>query len=100
MGLMARNMENLRFFKDGCWKNEHSTANSMIFRFPPISASPSENWGSIFCYHLHDAAAGFRGSRSDGQKHGKSKVFQGWLLDTSIPSSCGSPSISASPTEN
>ena len=28
-GLMARNMENPRFFKDGCWKNQHSQANSM-----------------------------------------------------------------------
>ena len=29
--LTARNTKNLRFFKCGCRKNEHSSVNSMIF---------------------------------------------------------------------
>ena len=28
---MARNTQNPRFFKDGCWKQEHSPANSTTF---------------------------------------------------------------------
>ena len=45
----------IQFFKDGCWKDEHSPANSMIFvdvGSPPISASPTEYWGLIFCYQI------------------------------------------------
>ena len=41
---MARNKENPRFFSDGCWKQEHSPANSMMFVdlwSPPISAFPA-----------------------------------------------------------
>ena len=66
---------------------------SWIGRSAPISASPTESWGSM-SYHLIllktcaiflrprvDLGTPPHFNYSDGQKYGKSKGFQGWLLE-------------------
>ena len=64
---MARNTENPRFFKDGCWSKEHSPANSMIFVDLRVSTNIGVSNGKLwidfllpnFAYqmcHLHQAA--------------------------------------------
>ena len=88
---MARNTENPRFFKDGCWNKVHSPANfsrfSWICGSPPIFDILLPNSAYKIC-HLHWAAGGSRASLhfngSDGEKYGKSKVFQGWLLEQGV----------------
>ena len=82
---MARNTENLRFFKDGCWNKEHSPANSTIF----VDLRVSINFGIsnrkrclIFCSYILFFKMS-RGSHTApmAKKPGKSKIFQGWLLE-------------------
>ena len=112
----GRNTENRRFFKDAAGKisvYRQIRRFSWIGRSAPISVSPTESWGSM-SYHqilLKTCAIFLRPrvdlgppphfSYSDGQKYGKSKGFQGWLLEIGaftrqvrwFSSICGSPRI-------
>ena len=86
----------------------------MDLRFPPISASPAENWGLNFRYKilliscaicirprvdLGNLGVPPQFNGSDGQKHGKCKIFQGWLAFIG-KFDRRSPPILASLTEN
>ena len=72
---MARNTENPRFFKDGCWNKEHSQENSMIL----VDLRVSTNFGvsnvelgldflllnsANKMWHLYEVEGGSRGSFS------------------------------------
>ena len=114
---MARNIENLRFFWDGCWKRKHSSINSIVvvdLRSLLISASATKIWGSIFYYLIGLISVIYIRPRvdlgvppyingSDAQKHGKSKIFSKMAVGKiSIPRQiqlfswiCGSRPISA-----
>ena len=92
---MARNTENPRFVKDGGWKKEHSPA-TMIFADLRVSTNFGVSNGKLgfefllptsaskICHFPQAADLGVppHFSGSDGQKHGNSKIFQGWLLET------------------
>ena len=88
---MARNTENPRCLKDGCWKQEHSPINSTIFVDLRVSTDfgvsnvklglgfllPNSTYK--ICPLGRGWISGFPPFHSIGQKDGKSRLFQGWL---------------------